>query len=240
MKVISSKKGESRRPAKTLSTGLRGEFVYRRLHAEIMEGKLKPGDRLREVELANRLEVSRTPVREALKRLQADGLITLSQARVLIVTSLSQRQVLELYAMREVLSGAAARFAAEQAAPMEIEQLKQIVSEQQHIDSPAKAAAQNRLLHEAIARAAHNEYLLRTMTVLADSMALLGVTTYAVRGRIESGRQENQAIVEHIAARNAADAEAAARQHIRNAGTLRLRLLFGEREPGLARSASRG
>jgi DNA-binding GntR family transcriptional regulator len=209
------------------TAGLRGEFVYNQLRSEIVGRQLLPGERLREVDIAGRLGVSRTPVREALKRLESDGLIAANGARVLVVAELSHSKVMELYAMREVLSGAAARFAAEQASPLEIEHLKQLAASPDAIANPEAAAALNRRLHDAIARAAHNDYLLRAMMVLSDAMALLGDTTYSVPGRIESGRQENAKIVDCIVTRKPDEAEEAARKHIRTAGKLRIGLLFG-------------
>jgi DNA-binding GntR family transcriptional regulator len=210
--------------------GLRGEFVYTQMRAEIVGRSLLPGERLREVDIAERLGVSRTPVREALKRLESDGLVAFNAARVLVVAELSHNKVMELYAMREVLSGAAARFAAEQASPLEVEHLKRLAAAEQPGQTPADAAALNRRLHDAIARAAHNDYLLRAMMVLSDAMALLGDTTYSVPGRIESGREENRMIVDRIGAGDAAGAEEAARAHIRRAGSVRLGMLFGEKD----------
>jgi DNA-binding GntR family transcriptional regulator len=210
--------------------GLRGEFVYTQLRTEIVGRSLLPGERLREVDIAERLGVSRTPVREALKRLESDGLVAFNAARVLVVAELTHNKVMELYAMREVLSGAAARFAAEQASPLEVEHLKQLAGAAGSGQTAEEAAALNRRLHDAIARAAHNDYLLRAMMVLSDAMALLGDTTYSVPGRIESGREENQIIVECIVAGDTAGAEEAARQHIRRAGSVRLGMLFGAKD----------
>src|SRR4051794_27391517 len=70
------------------SAGLRGDLAYLKLREEIREGRLQPGDRLREIELAERFAVSRTPIREALKRLVAEGLVVFSQPRGLTVAEL--------------------------------------------------------------------------------------------------------------------------------------------------------
>ncbi len=207
--------------------GPRGEFVYLKLRSEIRDRELRPGDRLRELEVAARLGVSRTPVREALKRLETEGVIVFAQPRGLIVTELSHSQMMELYAMREVLEGAAARFAAKQASPLQIDSLKQLVAHQGNAKSATEAAEINRQLHDAISRAAHNDYLINAMNVLSDALALLGTTTYSIPGRIESGFLENAKIVECIARHDADAAEKAAREHIRAASALRLGLLFG-------------
>ena len=95
--------------------GSRPEQVYLRLRDLIVQGLLAPGSRVVETEVASRLGVSRTPVREALQRLQQRGLLVLGSGRGLVVAHLSQQQVVELYAMREILEGSAARFAARHA-----------------------------------------------------------------------------------------------------------------------------
>lgn len=204
------------------------DFVYAKLRSAIRNQELKPGDRLREVQLAERLGVSRTPVREALKRLEADGLTRVAPPRGFVVTELTHRRVMELYAMREILAGVAARFAAEQASPMEIQTLQELVAQQGTAKDATAAARLNDRLREAITSAAHNEFLTRATNSLNDALELLGTTTYSVPGRIESGWKENKKIVEAIARRNGAVAEEAARLHVRNAAKLRVQMLFGK------------
>jgi DNA-binding GntR family transcriptional regulator len=204
------------------------DFVYGKLRSAIRTQELKPGDRLREVELAERLGVSRTPVREALKRLEADGLTQVAPPRGFVVTELTHRRVMELYAMREILAGVAARFAAEQASPMEIQTLQELVAQQGSAKDAIAAARLNDRLREAITSAAHNEFLARATNSLNDALELLGATTYSIPGRIESGWKENKKIVEAIARRNGAVAEEAARLHVRNAAKLRVQMLFGK------------
>ena len=204
------------------------DFVYGKLRSAIRNQELKPGDRLREVQLAERLGVSRTPVREALKRLEADGLTRVAPPRGFVVTELTHRRVMELYAMREILAGVSARFAAEQASPMEIQTLQELVAQQGTAKDATAAARLNDRLREAITSAAHNEFLTRATNSLNDALELLGTTTYSMPGRIESGWKENKKIVEAIARRNGAVAEEAARLHVRNAAKLRVQMLFGK------------
>jgi len=233
---IASKKVVATVPAKKRTNGpeasSRGEYVYAALRAEISDGKLAPGDRLRETEIAERLHVSRTPVREALKRLESDGLAVFLQPRGLTVTELSASQVADLYAMREVLEAAAARFAAEQASVMEIESLKQLVGQHPGIKTPEEASRNNRQIDLAIAEAAHNVYLMKALNVLKDAVSLLGTTTYAVPGRIRIGLSEIAAVVQAIVDRNPAEAEMAARRHIRAAGAVRVAMRLGKAAAG--------
>src|SRR5882762_11989051 len=94
--------------AAALRTRSRADFVYERLRDAIWDGRIAVGERVREEEIARNLGVSRTPVREALQRLHQRGLLVFGAGRGLTVASLSQHQVLQLYAMREILEGSAA------------------------------------------------------------------------------------------------------------------------------------
>lgn len=202
------------------------QFAYDTLRSNIRAQQLLPGQRVREVDIAERLQISRTPVREAIKKLAGEGLLEQRAARGFVVAEISTDQVLQLYAMREMLEGAAARFAAEQASPLEIQSLRQLLAQLPVAKTLAAAAASNRRLHEAIVQAAHNSYLLKAMGALRDALELLGTTTYSMPGRQQSGYDENTAIVERIAARDPDGAEQAARKHIQAASALRLTMLF--------------
>jgi DNA-binding GntR family transcriptional regulator len=207
--------------------GSLSSYVYEQLRKQIHDRKLKSGERLREVDIAANLNVSRTPVREALKRLEAEGLVRFAPPRGFVVEQLSPGQVMQLYAMLKVLMGAAARFAAEQASPIELQSIQQILAQLERAKKPNDVARINKKLHEAIVTAAHNEYLLKAVNVLNDARALLGTTTYSIPGRIERGLEENRQIVAHIAKHDPDGAEKAAHTHIGTAISLRLQLLFG-------------
>jgi DNA-binding GntR family transcriptional regulator len=187
---------------------------------------LAPGSRLREEEIAASLEVSRTPVREALARFQARGLADISSGG-LIVSELDRRQVSELYAVRAMLEGAAARFAALNAGPADIEGIRHAATgfNNQPDDATALALA-NTLFHESIYHAARNDYLLRMLEDLNDSLALLPRTTFQIPQRSAEVRLEHAAIVDGIVAKDADKAEKAARNHINKALASRLKLLF--------------
>src|SRR5262249_60410688 len=104
-----------------LRTRSRADLVYAALRDAIWEGRMARGERVREEEVARSLGVSRTPVREALQRLQQRGLLAVGPGgRGLVVAQLGHDEVVELYAMREILEGSAARFAAERATSEEV------------------------------------------------------------------------------------------------------------------------
>ncbi|MDB5363268.1 MAG: transcriptional regulator [Rhodospirillales bacterium] len=210
----------------TLEGGLPlGEAVFRSLRQALQAGRYRPGDRLREEEIARELKVSRTPVREAFGRLQAKGFVEPGGAKGLIVRRLDMAEILELYAMREILEGAAARLAAQHASPPEIDALADLEAAFEQARGPAEMARLNRLFHRGIVRAARNRYLQNALEELQDSIALLGITTYSVAGRPPTAGREHGGILAAIAARDAAQAEALARTHIQEALRARLKLI---------------
>lgn len=222
----------AKRPAKAMGSIPRGsgmalgEAVFRSLCEALQAGAYRAGDRLREEEVAQRLKVSRTPVREALGRLAARGFVEPAAGRGLIVRSLDIGEVLELYAMREILEGAAARLAAEHASRPEIDALSDIEQAfAEHADDAAEMARLNRAFHETICRAARNRYLDNASRELQDWIALLGPTTFSVSGRPSTSHTEHQAIIDAVAARDGGKAETLARAHIREALRCRLKLL---------------
>lgn len=206
--------------------GSRSNQVYEALVELVRAGKLRPGERVREEEYATLLKVSRTPVREALVRLQASGLLEPSPAG-LTVAALSRPQVIELYAIRAELEAAAAGFAAENASPGEIAGLRHAAALFNINNGDAlEIARANTLFHEAIYEGAHNRYLLGMLGKLNDSLALLPNTTFAVPGRFQSAEIEHRAILCAVEKRDVAAAKQSARSHIEQALEGRLKLLF--------------
>jgi len=228
-KIVNLPKKKSKRDS--LPQASRADQVQRQILKSIRSGDYRPGDRIRETAVAQSLGVSRTPVREALRRLESDGLLSFESWRGAVVARLDRQQVSELYAMREVLEGAAARMAARHIDDAGIELLELLLEQaQESPDDPARLAKLNRDLHQTIYSAAHNRYLLQTLGQLENALALLGGTTYAVSGRAKTAAAEHQAIVEAICSRDAEAAELATRKHIAAAQRARLRLLLEEED----------
>lgn len=227
---ISAAKRLDRRPPLRQRRDLgqhRADFAYAKLREAIYSGKLRSGDRLREIELSEWLGVSRTPTREALRRLESEGLCGRSARGGLVVTELDSQQILELYSLREALEGMAAGLAARHASETEISSLRALLAEQRATPTDAdRLAALNRQFHEVLYHAARNRYLLQALESLRDSLALLRETTYAVTGRPGSALIEHQRIIDAIKKQDAAAAEDAARKHIQAASNARLVLVL--------------
>lgn len=207
----------------------RSEAAYDLLRTSIMEGLLQPGQRLREIDVSDWFEMSRTPVREAFRRLERDGLITFAPHKGMTVTVLDHGAVMELYRMREALEGTAASLAAQHATDAEIVALEDMILQETTLDTSTQALADhNFAFHNAIYAAAHNRYLLRSLHGLRDSMALLGRTTYSVPGRVEVAIAEHRTVVGAIARRDPGAADSAMRAHLRSAQHARLRQMQGK------------
>lgn len=202
---------------------MNGSEIYQRLISLIEERVLKPGDRLREADLAKEFSVSRTPIREGLKRLEAQGLAVHEPNRGMVIATLDHSQVNEVYFMREVLEGTAAGLAAKHASEPEIEILQDlVVADRQRIADKEELVRSNREFHRRLCLASHNRYLVDQIDHLRLSLILMAGTTLDTPERRETAVEEHAAIVDAIASGHAEEAERAAKRHIEAAHKTRL------------------
>ncbi|MGB3243154.1 MAG: GntR family transcriptional regulator [Sulfitobacter sp.] len=193
-------------------------------------GTYRPGDRLVESELAERLGMSRTPVREALQRLETQSLLA-RDGRSLIVASLDHNQLSELYVVRSELEGLAARLAARHATEEEVRVLREMVdADNALVDRPAALARANRRFHKQIHLASHNRYLVQQLDLVYRTMALMATSSLAVAGRGQIAQGEHDEIVQRIEARDESGADDALRSHISVAFVTRLKRDAARRE----------
>ena len=192
-------------------------------------GIYRPSDRLVESDLAERFGVSRTPIREALQRLETQSLLE-RDGRSLIVASLDHNQMAELYVVRRELEGLAAKLAARHATEEEIAVLRDMVTaDDALVDDPVALSKANRRFHEQIHLASHNRYLVQQLNLVHRTMALMATTSLAAQGRGEIAQSEHKNIVAAIERRDEEAAGQALNDHISTAFMTRLKQDAGQR-----------
>jgi len=184
--------------------------VYRHLRTEILEGRLEPGAELGEVALAEQLGVSRGPLREAIGRLAAEGLVTVSPRRGAVVRSLSKEEFLELYQVREALERMAVQLAVPRLTPEQFEELASLN------ERMAAHAAENEVesffeanlaFHARLLEAAGNRKLEELYRQLLDQLGRYRLRSLTLRGNLKRSVSEHKAI---LRAARRGDAERAA------------------------------
>lgn len=200
--------------------------AYERIRALIQTGKLAIGERVTEIGLASVLGMSRTPVHEAIAKLETDGLLTNEPRRGLIVTDLDHQQIVELYFMREVLEGAAARLTAQAASEIELATFAGLVeAEADALDDVPRMSEINRNFRHLLALSSHNRYLLRSLNQLSITMSLLP-TLIGENGRAAVLHQQHREITEALLRRDGAAAESLVKAHVRSSQQHRMGIML--------------
>jgi DNA-binding GntR family transcriptional regulator len=182
---------------------------------------------LRSDALANELRVSRTPVREALRKLEAEGLVARSGSG-LIVRALSEQDLTELFYVREALEGMAARLAAENATPSEIAEIRELLEDMETVRRRGDVKALRRLtgeFHQLVCGASHNHRLLQSLQTLLDHVRQIQTSTLYNEGRPAEALEEHRNLLRAIEARDGNLAEKVAREHRRKTLELRKEML---------------
>lgn len=200
-----------------------GEIAYEKLLSSLRLGTFKPGARLREEEVSEALGLSRTPVREALRRLEADGIVEHRPRVGAIIRTLSHTEIVELYEMRLVLERTAAVMAAKHGMAAEFDTLEVLNDRiEAERETAALGAAINQDFHRCLYLTARNRFLIEAARALNNSLLLLGPTTYTDEERITVVVAEHRAIIDALRARDKTAAGAAAEAHLQT--SLRHRL----------------
>lgn len=192
--------------------------VYQRLRRAIFQGRLKPGERLVERKLAEQLGVSRTPVREAIRMLELEGLVYHQPRIGAVVAEIDDSEVLEIYRIRAVLEGLAARMAAERIEPEGLKELELLYEKMQKtlVEDPANVDKVHREFNDLIYRAAGSPRLYNMVTTLADYVIRYANIGYSNPERLRQANNEHRQLLEAIKLRDGDLAERVAREHIEN------------------------
>lgn len=209
-------------------------LVENRIREAIASGHFKPGQRLVERELCEQIGVGRTSVREALRQLEAEGLVVTIPHRGPEVSSINFEEARQLYDVRALLEGFAGRAFAEQGSDDAIAELKQaVVGFRQAAGSGDRAqlvAAKTRF-YSVLMEGAGNVFVKQSLTTLHNRITLLRFTSMTQQGRLDHSVAEIEAIFEAIAARDGARAEQACKHHIAMAAKVALAVLAQDQRP---------
>ncbi|MDR3348205.1 MAG: GntR family transcriptional regulator [Acidaminococcales bacterium] len=196
------------------------EIVCESLRTAIIGGVLKPGERLMEIQLAEELGVSRTPIREAIRKLEQEGFIDMLPRRGAYVANISIKDVVDVYEIRIALDVLAAGLAAERITGDELALLRQrlgIIKEVVEHGDMEKIGEYDWAFHEVLYKAGKNDRLVGIINNLRDQLTRLRVTSMNYQDRIKDTMLEHELLVESIAMREPELAKQRALEHMRNA-----------------------
>lgn len=203
--------------------------VYTRLHEGIINGDYPAGEALVETVLAARFGISRTPVREALRRLEQDGLVERG-SRGMQVRKRSPEEILEIYEVRIILETAAARSAAQKRTALDLMRLEQLHEAMQAVapDDPDALANTNRKFHEVIWSMSHNATLIDLLKRLHAHLIRYRRTTLTYQDRRETVLREHGELIDAIRDGDSERAARIAETHMTGARNTRLKMYADE------------
>ncbi|MHB9093164.1 MAG: GntR family transcriptional regulator [Eubacteriales bacterium] len=204
------------------------EIVFESLREAILNAMLKPGERLMEIQLAEEMGVSRTPVREAIRKLELEGFVVMIPRKGAYVAGISVKDIADVFEIRTALESLAAGLAAERITEEELEQLERILVKigecvtnkdlEQIIEIDTE-------FHDVLFKASRNERLVQIVSNLREQIQRFRTASLATPGRMKYAFEEHKKIVEAVSERNVELAQTLAREHIENAENSMLEVL---------------
>lgn len=199
------------------------ESIAESIRDSIINGKIKPGERLLEPNVAKLLGVSRTPVREAFFQLESEGLVEVMPRKGAIVSDISVTDATELYSVRSVLEGLAAKYAAANITPDKIEGLKNINAllikhAKDESDNFREITDLNGQFHDLINREAKNEKLYQTIELLRKQTMRYNYIYLSVMFRLKVSIGEHEEIIKLLSEKKGDESEKLMRRHVEDAG----------------------
>jgi len=198
---------------------LLSQKVYRVLKTEIIKGSLKPGTKLLEGKIAEQMEVSRTPIREALRELAAEGFVKISPNQGVVVSNASIEDVQEVLQIRGVLEGLAARLAAKIMNKEEIKELENYLKQMEYYTNKNDALAFSEMdaeFHELILGICGNNRLIQIRKNLSDQAHRYRIRSLSIPGRLKYSLKEHREIVEALKRKDVEQADRLSQKHIEN------------------------
>lgn len=196
------------------------EVVFEAIRTAITSGALQPGERIMENQLAEQLRVSRTPVREAIRKLEQEGFVVMVPRRGTYVSDLSIRDINEVFEIRTALEVLSAGLAAERITEEDLERLERLLVEIGELidteDTERMVEADCRF-HDILYNATHNKTLANITNNLREKFTPFRAISYAYPGRAKRSLEEHRRLVEALAERNPVSAQQVARKHMEKA-----------------------
>ncbi|MHB8172417.1 MAG: GntR family transcriptional regulator [Thermincolia bacterium] len=196
------------------------EIVFESLREAIINGNLKPGERMMEIQLAEEMGVSRTPVREAIRKLELEGFVVMVPRKGAYVASISIKDIADVFEIRAALESLAAGLAAERITEDELESMERSlvrVAEATEANDLESLINMDTDFHEILYKASRNERLVQIISNLREQIQRFRTTSLAHPGRMKVALEEHKQIVEAISQRDVEAARNLAREHIENA-----------------------
>lgn len=183
----------------------------------ILTGELEPGQRLIERDIADRLGVSRTPVRECIRKLESEGLVEHLPRKGCVVRRVSAGEVVEVFMIRSSLEPLASRLAAERRMPRDVTRLRKILTDLRSAAARGDSSTAHDfhvLFHETIFRAARSPRLAGMLKTLMHQSFWYARVAYTIPGRIEQAQAEHAAMLDAIETGDSDLAESRSREHV--------------------------
>lgn len=198
---------------------LLSQKVYRVLKTEIIKGSLKPGTKLLEGKIAKQMKVSRTPIREALRELAAEGFVKISPNQGVIVSNASIENIQEVLQIRGVLEGLAARLATKIISEEEIKELEKYQKQMEYYTNKDNSLAFSEIdaeFHELILNICGNNRLIQIRKNISDQANRYRIRSLSIPGRLKYSLKEHQEILEALKRKDSEQADRLSQKHIEN------------------------
>jgi DNA-binding GntR family transcriptional regulator len=192
------------------------EIVFESLREAIMSGILEPGERLMEIQLAEELGVSRTPVREAIRKLELENFVVMIPRKGAYVAGVSLKDIADVFEIRSALEGLAAGLAAERITDDELEQMERVLfyrADEGELDLEQLVKSDTDF-HALVYKASRNERLIQILANLREQIQRFRTTSLAVPGRMKHAIDEHRRIVEALRNHDSEEAQSLAIAHI--------------------------
>jgi DNA-binding GntR family transcriptional regulator len=186
------------------------EQILETIREAILSGNLKPGEKVAEPELAERFGISRTPIREAFRQLEAEGYLTVIPRKGAVVAALSERDVQEFYAIKSILEGYAASLAAPKLSDKELQKLETINKKMEKLAEAGDIKAFFKVhneFHDVFVRASGNSKLFELIQQLGLKFSRLRMASLSVVGRMHISVVEHEKLLEAFRRHDAEEAE---------------------------------